>query len=401
MVSYGLAPTILGQGTTRSGIRNNCILFIYESEMTVTIDIPTLVGHLCKQPRETEWLEFKANDAEPTKLGRNISAIANAAAILDRPNGYIVWGIHDETHQIIGTTFDPDKKHVKRDDLDHWLAERLRPSVSFRFHKDRIDGKPVVVLVISSTLHEPVKFDNQGYIRVGSHTRKLCDFPEKERFLWNSSGSRTFERGTAIECAQSDDVLRFLDYESYFALTETPIPVHTLELLHILEHEKFIRSRDDGNWDILNLGCLAFARDLGDSDSLGRKSLRVVRYSGSAKYVKSQQSEFSMGYAAGFARIIDHVNSISPIEETFIGGIRKQEAHIPVASVREVIANALIHQDFVVRGIEPLIEIFDNRIEVVNPGVPLLDKRLFVNAPPESRNEALAKLFPGLEFVNN
>lgn len=196
-----------------------------------------------------------------------------------------------------------------------------------------------------------------------------------------------------MECAQSDDVLRFLDYESYFALTKTPIPVHTLELLHILEHEKFIRSRDDGNWDILNLGCLAFARDLGDSDTLGRKSLRVVRYSGSAKYVKSQQSEFSMGYAAGFARIIDHVNSISPIDEIFIGGIRKQEAHIPVASVREVIANALIHQDFVVRGIEPLIEIFDNRIEVVNPGVPLLDKRLFVNAPPESRNEALAKLF--------
>ena len=100
-----------------------------------------------------------------------------------------------------------------------------------------------------------------------------------------------------------------------------------------------------------------------------------------------------MGYATGFARIMDYVKSVSPIDETFIGGMRRQAHRIPTISVREVIANALIHQNFVVRGIEPLVEIFDNRIEVMNPGVPLVDTMLFINAPPESRNEAFAKLF--------
>ena len=62
------------------------------------------------------------------------------------------------------------------------------------------------------------------------------------------------------------------------------------------------------------------------------------------------------------------------------------------ASHHELVANALIHQDFFVTGAGPMVEIFEDRIEITNPGEPLVDTQRFLDAPPESRNEALASL---------
>jgi predicted HTH transcriptional regulator len=60
--------------------------------------------------------------------------------------------------------------------------------------------------------------------------------------------------------------------------------------------------------------------------------------------------------------------------------------------VRELTANALIHQDFFVTGTGPMVEVFDDRIEITNPGEPLVDTQRFVDTPLKSRNEALASL---------
>lgn len=64
----------------------------------------------------------------------------------------------------------------------------------------------------------------------------------------------------------------------------------------------------------------------------------------------------------------------------------------PELAVRELVANALIHQDLFVSGAGPTVEIFDDRIEITNPGAPLVDTQRFVDTPPRSRNEALASL---------
>ncbi|MCY4158836.1 MAG: ATP-binding protein [Bacteroidetes bacterium] len=85
--------------------------------MAVQTNMPDLVRRLIRQPQETEWLEFKSSDAEPSKIGQNISAIADATALAGRNLGYIVWGIHDESHQIIGTRFNPDSRKVQNQDL--------------------------------------------------------------------------------------------------------------------------------------------------------------------------------------------------------------------------------------------------------------------------------------------
>lgn len=62
----------------------------------------------------------------------------------------------------------------------------------------------------------------------------------------------------------------------------------------------------------------------------------------------------------------------------------------PEIAIRELVANAIIHQDFNVTGAGPMVEIFSDRIEITNPGVPLIDTNRFIDEPPRSRNEDLA-----------
>ena len=52
-----------------------------------------LVRELCKLPRETEWVEFKRNEAEPQRIGEYLSGLANAAALAGKAWAYIVWGV--------------------------------------------------------------------------------------------------------------------------------------------------------------------------------------------------------------------------------------------------------------------------------------------------------------------
>ena len=65
---------------------------------------------------------------------------------------------------------------------------------------------------------------------------------------------------------------------------------------------------------------------------------------------------------------------------------------------KEAIANSLIHQDLYITGAAPVVEIFDNRIEVTNPGTPLVDVLRIIDNPPKSRNEKLASLMRRLKM---
>lgn len=66
-----------------------------------------LVRELIRLPKETEWVEFKCNNQNPQMIGEYISALSNSAVLYDRPKAYMVWGIDDETHRIVGTDFEP------------------------------------------------------------------------------------------------------------------------------------------------------------------------------------------------------------------------------------------------------------------------------------------------------
>ena len=117
-----------------------------------------LLHELIELPRETEWLEFKVNDAEPKAIGRDISALANAAALVGKPTAYVVWGVRNDDHAVVGTTFDPPATSVGNEELESWLLHLLEPSINFRFFTVPVGERPVVLLQIARATHQPVRF---------------------------------------------------------------------------------------------------------------------------------------------------------------------------------------------------------------------------------------------------
>ena len=69
-------------------------------------NLQLLIEELRKHTQETEWIEFKVNNSDPDKIGKNLCAISNSATLCNRNCGYIIWGINDETHEVEGTSFD-------------------------------------------------------------------------------------------------------------------------------------------------------------------------------------------------------------------------------------------------------------------------------------------------------
>ncbi len=136
-------------------------------------DLSPLVIECAKLPKETEWLEFKHNIADPKGIGERISALSNSAALIGKSQAFIIWGVDDKTHEILGTSFEPRSTKVKGEELEHWLIRNLDPRLDFRIHEFDMDGKPIVVFEIPPAPNQPVRFMNVAYIRVGSYTQKL------------------------------------------------------------------------------------------------------------------------------------------------------------------------------------------------------------------------------------
>ncbi len=85
--------------------------------MVGNIDI--LVQELCKLPKEVGWIEFKHSNCEPNMVGEDISALANSATLTDRDHAYMIWGVDDTTHEIIGTKV--WQMEERRAELENWL----------------------------------------------------------------------------------------------------------------------------------------------------------------------------------------------------------------------------------------------------------------------------------------
>jgi AbrB family looped-hinge helix DNA binding protein len=228
--------------------------------------------------------------------------------------------------------------------------------------------------------------------RVGSYKKKLQDFPEKERALWRIFDHTPFEEGVAIERLPDDEVLRLLDYPAYFDLLERPLPENRDGILKALVDDSLIRPCQAGGWDITNLGAVLFAKRLDSFRALRRKVMRVIQYRGTNRVETVREQDGVKGYAAGFEGLIALINGLLPSTEVIEQALRRTVPMFPELAVRELVANALIHQDFFMTGVGPMVEIFDDRIEITNPGAPLMDTQRFVDTPPRSRNEALASL---------
>jgi Predicted transcriptional regulator containing an HTH domain and an uncharacterized domain shared with the mammalian protein Schlafen len=187
-------------------------------------------------------------------------------------------------------------------------------------------------------------FQKTAYIRIGSITRKLSDFPEKESKIWRNSFGATFEKEITKHNVNASEVIQLLSTQTYFELMKLPYPSDQIGVI-----EKFLSEgliiKDGTNYNITRLGAILFAKDLSAFESVQRKSIRVIVYKGNNKIDTIRDQVGSKGYAVGFEGLVDWINGQLPANEEIGKALRLETRMYPEIAIRELVANALIHQD--------------------------------------------------------
>lgn len=353
-------------------------------------ELHIIIERLLKLPKECEWAEFKKNFKSEEEIGKYISALSNGACLQNEPFGYLAFGIDDKSQQVIGTTFRPKLHKVGNEEFENWLLQRTSPRVEVSLFEIIYQGKLISLFQIQAANGQPTCFSHADYIRVGSITRSLKDFPEKEKKIWTKAPKQVFEKGIALQVQNAVDVVQLLDTQCYFDLLKIPYPSTRDAVIEKFVSEKLIKP-NIGGYAITNLGAILFAKNLSDFDTVKRKAVRVIQYAGKNKINTLKDQEGKMGYAVAFERMIKFINDLLPSNEIINQALRETVTMYPEIAIRELVANALIHQNFEEKGSGPLVEIYTDRIETSNPGLPLITPIRFIDEY-QSRNEDLAAM---------
>ncbi|MBP9727962.1 MAG: putative DNA binding domain-containing protein [Candidatus Moranbacteria bacterium] len=336
-------------------------------------------------PQELNEIDWKLGLSEKTdRLAQHISAFANNVS-----GGFLVFGI--DNGSVVGITSDECEQIVKT--LGNIARQNLMPPVILDHNPVEYQGENLLFVKIDEASDKPIHLRNgsiyDSYVRSAGQTRK-AEKSEVANLIARSQGLR-FEDGIAKTSLSSEDVLKIIDFSSYFDLTGRPMPDGNDAILDVLCSEKLTR-KNGNTFDITNLGAILFAKDIEQFEGLNRKAVRVIIYGGKDRLKTLKELDGKKGYASGFESLISFITNLLPANEVIKAALRTDVKMYPVIAIRELVANALIHQDFSIIGSGPMIEIFSDRIEISNPGQPLIDTLRLLDSPPQSRNEKLASI---------
>ena len=335
------------------------------------------------QSPENEHIEYKEakTQYDIKKLMKYCVAFAN------EKGGKLILGINDQ-RKIIGTQAFKEigvikskiltKLHIRVDIIE--LQEESKRVLIFN-----IPSRPPAT---------PLHFEGAYFMRSGEELVPMSI--DQLRHIVEEDQS-VFESQLAIQNITTEQVVSLLDIQSYFDLINIPIPKTQEAILDRFIREKLVIAKNS-YYSITNMGAILFAKDLNDFEDLTRKAVRLIVYHGNSKLQTIRDITGIKGYAVGFDRLITYIMGQIPTHEIILdNGLRQQKRKYPKLAIRELVANALIHQDFYSRGNNVMIEIYDNRIEISNPGKPIITPDRFIDEY-QSRNEQLANLMRRLHI---
>lgn len=364
-----------------------------------TQELSALLERLRREPHEAEWLEFKENNCEPQVLGEYLSSLSNAACLAGKPRGYLVFGVQDQTHAVVGTQFDPHAAKAKgNQDLLMWLAMGLQPNIGIDVHQlDHPKGR-VVFFEIGPAWDRPVRFYGTAYIRVGTSKTELHKHPEKERAIWSR---RTDWSGHVCEGATLADL--------------DPAALEKAREQFRIKHPR--QAGEVAAWDdatFLNKakftvrGAVTTAALLllGRPESATLLSPAVARISWILKDAQNRELDyehFGPPFLLQVDRVLGRIRNLNvrtlPSGTLFPQEITQYDPWV----IREALHNAIAHQDYGLRGRVNVVET-PSSILITNVGSFLpgdLDKVIRQDAPLEIyRNPFLAEAMVNLNMID-
>lgn len=340
--------------------------------------LETLNRWLADAP-ENEHLEFKEakQQYDTTKLLRYCVALANEGG------GHLVLGVSDKRpRQVVGT-----QAFQNRGEITARILEALRMRVDVQ-ELQHPDGRVLVFAVPPRPAGTPLHHEGAYLMRAGEDLVPMP--PDQLKRIFAEGGPDWFDR-PARASASAEEVVALLDTQSFFDLMQLPYPTSRDGVLERLAQERLIERKPDG-WNITNLAAILLAKRLDAfSPELARKAARVVNYEGANKLVTRYDEPQPQGYAVGFEKLVDFVHSSAPRNHFVEQALRDEVKMFPRQAIRELVANALVHQSFEATGQSVMVEMYADRLEVSNPGLPPIKVERFIDEF-RSRNERLAEL---------
>ncbi|MGO1183475.1 MAG: ATP-binding protein [Micrococcaceae bacterium] len=339
---------------------------------------------------EDPRLEFKEArlQFDMKKLAQYCVAISNIGG------GDLFLGVSDRLpRSVVGTEAFNDTN-----DTEMTLRDRL----GFKVEIEEIEyeGKRVLRFIIPPRPRgTPRQLEGAYLTRTGE---SLTGMTEDELRSIFSETALPYEQEEASESLPSSGVFERLHCDGIFDLLQEPRPASSVQQLKILERIGLIkRSQIEDEWIILKLGALVAARDL-ETFQLQTHKLRVLRYEGSGRLHAVTDKLFDSGYGLAMGEALEFLSAMMPRREEFSEAHRKDVHPYPQVALRELLANALVHQDFhaLVGSNYPTVEVFADRIEISNGGEPLIDVRKFVTENAQ-RNRDLADMMRRLGLAEN
>ncbi len=340
------------------------------------ITLENLAGWLTDS-HENEHLDFKEakQQYDFTKLLRYCVAFANELG------GHLVLGVSDGLpRRVVGTNAFLNVGEVKSQILNklHFRVEIYELS--------HPDGRVLVFEIPPRPIAQPQHLDGAYLMRSGEELVPMT--PDQLRRIILEEKSNWFVQ-TAKTNASADEVISLLDTQIYFDLLKLPYPTTRDGVLDRLAKDGLIKSQNS-NWTITNLAAILLAKRLDAfSPALARKAPRVVIYKGADKLNTQHDKPGTKGYAVAFDSLLEFVHSAASQNHFVEQVVREEVKMFPRQALRELIANALVHQDFLITGTSVMIEMYSDRVEISNPGIPPISVERFIDEY-RSRNELLA-----------
>lgn len=317
-------------------------------------------------PRETEHLEFKEakNQYDTSKLFRYCVALANEGG------GKLILGVtNDVPRRIVGT-----RAFLNPAEIQGRIFDKLRFRVEVE-EVTRAEGRLLIFHVPSRPAGTAYHYEGAYLMRSTEDTVAMTEDRLRQIF---AEGKPDWLSLPAREHCTGDDVIRLLDTQSYFDLLKLPYPASQDGVLLRFQREGLIAPQSS-SWIVTNLGAMLFAKRLEEFDRLGRKSARVIVYEGTGKLKTRLDKPGVKGYAVGFEDLLEFINGLIPTSEVIERAFRQELRVFPEIAVRELVVNALIHQDFTESGTSVVIEIYSDRVEISNPGTPFIPPERFID----------------------
>jgi ATP-dependent DNA helicase RecG len=367
-------------------------MFSKQDEARLTSLLESSLGFIRQELNELDWKLTISPDNE--RLKEHLSAFANLHG-----GGFLVFGVSDQG-DIVGVR-QAEAKAIQSK-LGSIAREGLEPSITLDGKLIKFRGQEILAIRIPESPERPVrkrgKSIEASFIRAGGQTRKMSDL-ELRRSLMTSRSLRFEELMAAIPAEISEDLKQHFRFDEVFRRLKRTASINDwdLEYLHSLK----LLARQGGDYTPTNLGVLIATNNFSSIPGYERFGVRVTKYKGSSRLNAVKDTLFPQGFAVSLDHIVEFIVSLLPVNEVMKRATRLNVPAIPEVAIREILGNAIVHRDYARSDAFTVVDVFDDRIEVINPGglLPDLPVDRLIDYPSRTRNEVLADMMKKLDFI--